>query len=379
MSRPAPLAIAPLLLPLIALICQGSPLAADEVAAGAAAGLTAGEADRFAKLALDCVGREYPNKIAHVLSSDADVRPPRELTPAFFGCFDWHSSVHGHWLLARLARRFLGAPFVPAARSALSRSLTEANVAAEVAYLEGSGRATFERPYGLAWLLQLAAELREWDDPEAKGWSAALAPLEKAAARRLADWIPKLAWPIREGEHNQTAFAFGLILDWARGAGDDAMARLVAEKSRALYGKDKECPLRYEPSGQDFLSPCVAEADLMRRVFSRELFAVWLRLFLPRLPSGKSASWLVPTVSPDRTDGKLAHLDGLNLSRAWMLEGVAAALSPRDRRRASLLAAARAHRSAGLAAVTGEHYEGGHWLGTFAVYLVSERGLAAGR
>ena len=248
-----------------------------------------------------------------------------------------------------------------------------------MAYLEGAGRATFERPYGLAWLLRLASELREWDDAEARRWSAALAPLEKAAVRRLADWIPKLAWPIREGEHNQTAFAFGLFLDWARGAGDDAVARLVADRSLALYEKDRECPLRYEPSGQDFLSPCLAEADLMRRVLPRERFAAWLSTFLPPIPSGKSASWLVPAVSPDRTDGKLAHLDGLNLSRAWMLEGVAGALPPSDGRRASLLAAARAHRNAGLEAVTGEHYEGGHWLGTFAVYLVSGSGLGPRR
>ena len=341
--------------------------------------LTAEEAGRFASLALGCVAREYPNKIAHVLASDADVKPPRELTPAFFGCFDWHSSVHGHWLLARLARTFPGAPFATAARVALDRSLTEANMAAEVKYLEGPGRASWERPYGLAWLLQLAAELREWDDPDARRWSRSLAPLEAAAATRLVEWLPKLAHPIREGEHSQTAFAFGLVLDWARAAKDEATASLVVERSKALYGRDKECPLRYEPSGQDFLSPCIAEADLMRRVYAPNLYSPWLRLFLPGIPQGRNARWLVPAFSPDRSDGKLAHLDGLNLSRAWMLEGIASALPASDGRRKAILAAAAAHRTAGVAAVTGEHYEGGHWLGTFAAYLTTGRGLAAPR
>jgi Protein of unknown function (DUF2891) len=343
-----------------------------------ASGLTAGEAGRLAKLALDCVGREYPNKIAHVLDSDADVKPPRELTPAFFGCFDWHSSVHGHWLLARLSRTFPAAPFATDARAALGRSLTEAKVAAEVKYLEGLGRATFERPYGLAWLLQLAAELREWDDPQAKEWSAAIAPLEKAAAKQFAEWVPKLSNPIREGEHNQTAFAFGLVLDSARASGDEALRKLVADRSRALHEKDRSCPLTYEPSGQDFLSPCLGEADLMRRVLPQTAYAKWLGAFLPQIPR-KDAPWLSPAVSPDRSDGKLAHLDGLNLSRAWMLEGIASALPASDPRRTALLSAAAAHRKAGLEAVTGEHYEGGHWLGTFATYLATGRGLGLSR
>jgi hypothetical protein len=340
--------------------------------------MTAGEAGRFARLALDCVGREYPNKIAHVLSSDADVKPPRELTPAFFGCFDWHSSVHGHWLLARLARTFPLAPFATEARAALGKTLTGANLAAEAKYLEGPGRASWERPYGLAWLLQLAAELREWDDPEAKAWSRSLAPLESVAVKRLAAWLPKLPYPIREGEHSQSAFAFGLVLDWARASGDRELGGLVEARSRALYEKDRACPLSYEPSGQDFLSPCLGEADLMRRVLPREAYAVWLRAFLPQIPN-QDAPWLPPAVSPDRSDGKLAHLDGLNLSRAWMLEGIASALPASDLRLPALRSAAAAHRKAGLEAVTGEHYEGGHWLGTFAAYLVTGRGLGQPR
>ena len=332
-------------------------------------------AARFAGLALDCVHREYPNKIAHVLNDDGDARPPRELTPAFFGCYDWHSSVHGHWLLARLARLYPGAETTAAARAALGKSLTAANLRREAEYRAASGREGFERPYGLAWLLQLGAELREWDDPDAQRWQSALSPVEALAAERIRDWLPKLTHPIRSGEHSQTAFAFGLILDWARTAGDTGMIDLLERRVADYYLPDYGCPLRYEPSGHDFLSPCLAEADLMRRVAAPTAFADWLRRFLPGVPTDGSAGWLEPVVVSDPTDGKLVHLDGLNLSRAWMLEGIAAGLPARDQRRPALLAAAAAHRESGLASVTGATYEGGHWLGTFATYLVTRRGL----
>lgn len=328
-------------------------------------------AARFAQLALDCVQREYPNKISHVLASDHDARPARELTPVFYGCFDWHSDVHGHWLLARLARHYPDAPFAQPARAALARSFTPDGIAAEVAYLEGPGRASFERPYGLAWLLALAAELRAWDDDEARGWSVTLAPLEQAAAARLSAWLPKLAYPIRTGEHNQTAFSFGLAWDWAIGAGDTAMQALLLEKADAFYRRDRNCPLAYEPSGEDFLSPCLAEADYMRRVLAPAEFATWLNGFLPGLPRA-AKPWLAPGIVTDRSDPKLAHIDGLNLSRAWMLLGIARGLPARDPRRIALESAAAMHAEAALPAVTGEHYEGGHWLGTFAVYLMTQ-------
>lgn len=332
-------------------------------------------AERFAGLALDCIHREYPNKIAHVMDSDEDVKPPRELTPAFYGCFDWHSAVHGHWLLVRLTRMFPHGSFTSKTRTGIARSLTPANIAREVRYLEGKGRATFERPYGLAWLLQLAAELREWDDPQAHDWSETLKPLEAAAANRLKEWLPKLSYPIREGEHAQTAFAFGLILDWARISDDSEMENLLISRINALYRKDRDCPLSYEPSGQDFLSPCIAEADLMRRVMPANEYSDWLKEFLPSIPEDGSGDWLAVGVVTDPTDGKLAHLDGLNLSRAWMLEGIASALPENDPRIAALQAGAAIHRESGLKAVTGEHYEGGHWLGSFAVYLVTQRGI----
>jgi hypothetical protein len=357
----------------------GVSLGAQAPAAGPAkAVFDAAAAARFADLALACAHQEYPNKIAHVLNGDADVRPPRELTPAFFGCYDWHSSVHGHWLLARLARLFPDAPFAPRARAALARSLTAEHLEAEARYLAAPGRTSFERPYGLAWLLQLAAELREWQDPQAQQWAAALRPLETASAARLKEWLPKLSRPIRIGEHDQTAFAFGLALDWARTAGDQAMIDLLVAKTGEFYRNDRACPLNYEPNGQDFLSACIAEADLMRRVLGPPAYADWLRAFLPQIPADGSAAWLEPVVVTDPSDPKLAHLDGLNLSRAWMLDGIVHGLPASDARRASLQAAAGRHREAGLKAVTGEHYEGGHWLGSFAVYLSSGRGLTGG-
>lgn len=338
--------------------------------------LDADTAQRFAQLALDCVHREYPNKIAHVLSSDEDVLPPRELTPAFFGCYDWHSAVHGHWLLARLARTNSDLEMAQAARDSLETSIQAEKIAVEVEYLRNPGRVSFERPYGLAWLLQLAAELREWtDDPQAQWWAFNLGPLELAAAERIGDWLPKLDYPIRIGEHAQTAFAFGLILDWARVAGETEMEELVVKKSREFYFQDRRCPLEYEPSGQDFLSPCLAEADLMRRILPPLDFGAWLGAFLPQVPIDGADDWLQPAVVSDPGDPKLAHLDGLNLSRAWMLEGIAAGLAEGDPRVDAIKATADRHRRAGLRSVTGQYYEGGHWLGSFATYLVTGRGL----
>lgn len=332
---------------------------------------------RFAELALDCIHREYPNKISHVLSSAADAKPPQALTPVFFGCYDWHSAVHGHWLLVRLCRTYPQAAFAARCRAALAESFTPEKVAAEVAYLQAEGRETFERPYGLAWLLQLAAELHEWDDPQARQWARTIEPLEQAAADRFKSWLPKLSHPVRTGEHSQTAFALGLVLDWARCRGNEQAAELVVQRARDYYLNDRGANLSFEPDGQAFLSPILAEADLMRRILRPAEFAAWLGAFLPGLSLDDSPGWLTPAVVTDRKDGHLVHLDGLNLSRAWMLEGIAAGLPPGDPRIPGLLAAARAHRRAGLAAITDQHYEGGHWLGSFAVYLATRRGHRA--
>lgn len=333
------------------------------------------QAGKLAELALACINRPYPNKIAHVFNSDKDAKTPRKLYPAFYGCYDWHSSVHGHWLLVRLSRLFPESEFSDKALKALENNLSKSKLLAEAHYLTAEGNALFERPYGLAWLLQLAMELDEWrENPQAQTFRNHIKPLEEAAAGNLKAWIPKLAYPIRTGEHSQTAFAFGLILDWARQVGDSEMEAMLTASSLKLYAEDTQCPLTYEPSGQDFLSPCLAEADLMRRVMDKDRFSLWLDTFMT-IPGPGGGDWLPVAMISDRSDGKLAHLDGLNISRAWMLEGIASHLAHHDPRTASLKAAAHSHKIAGLSAVTGEHYEGGHWLGSFATYLLSRRGI----
>jgi len=345
--------------------------------AAQAAVLNRDTARGFAALAINCVHREFPNKITHVLFSVSDVAPPHILTPAFFGCFDWHSAVHAHWLLARLARKFPQAEFATIDRSVLNIDLRPKNIAAEARYLKP--RQGFERPYGLAWLLQLDSELLDWPDADAQRWHEALRPLVAVAVAHISDWLPKLDHPIRIGEHAQTAFALGLARDWAVAAGDTRFLRLIDQRARYYYAGDIRCPLRYEPSGHDFLSPCMAEADLMRRVLSSDEFPVWLSGFLPEIPRDGSADWLKLAQVTDVTDGKLVHLDGLNLSRAWMLQGIASALPLDDPRRVSLLVEGQRHAVMGIAKVSGDHYEGGHWLASFATYLLTQRGLGTKR
>jgi hypothetical protein len=264
------------------------------------------------------------------------------------------------------------APFAADARRALAQSLTPVQIAEEVKYLAGEGRNTFERPYGLAWLLQLIAELREWDDFEARQWSAWLRPLEQAATARIAAWLPKLDYPIRSGEHNNTAFALALMLDYARITGNAEFGRLLESRARDYYLKDRNCPLSYEPSGEDFLSPCLAEADVMRRILSPGEFVHWISGFLQRV----DLEQVKPTRVSDVSDARLYHLAGLNISRAWMLEGILSKLPVADARHKRLAELASKLRQAGLESIKSEHYEGGHWLGSFAVYLVSGRGLS---
>lgn len=333
--------------------------------------------DRFAELALTCVHKEYPNIIKHMMNSEEDVKSPKLLYPAFFGCFDWHSSVHGHWLLTRIASQYPDTNHYDDIMVSLAQSFSSENIAGELAYFNRPDTGTsFERPYGLAWFLQLTAELREWDNPRAKEWLDVLLPLEAKIIDNISDWLPKLSFPIRTGEHSQTAFAFGLMLDWSVTANNLKFGELIKGTVERLYNKDVNCPLAYEPSGQDFLSPCIAQADLMRRVLPAKEFKQWLSVFLPTIPTDGSTNWVAVATVVDKSDGKLAHLDGLNLSRAWMLEGIASALGENDPRKTAILNAAMAHKISGLDSVINDmHYMGSHWLGSFATYLETQRGI----
>jgi hypothetical protein len=318
--------------------------------------------------------REYPAQVVHLLRSAEDVRPPRELTPMFYGCFDWHSAVHSHWALLRLVRHAPAASWAGPVRAELAASFTAERAGGELAYLVD--RPGFELPYGNAWLLQLGAELDEAaaaGDPEMAGWRAVMAPLIGAAGRRMFAWLARLRHPIRSGEHSQTAFAMGLALDWARQSGNQQLADLVAEQARRFHQDDRGAPLAFEPSAFDFLSPALAEADLMRRVLGPAELAMWLAGFLP------DGVDLRPVEPVDRSDGKLAHFDGLNLSRAWMMRGIALSLPDGHARRGELLVSAAQHEAAGMEGVDGRHYAGSHWLGSFAVYLLTDRGVSARR
>lgn len=328
-------------------------------------------AARCAHLVLDCIDREYPNSNLYWLDSDDDVKPPHELTPAFYGCLDWHSAVHGHWLLARLARYFPDAAFAITSQEALARSLTSEKLQGEIAHFQRLP--FFECPYGMAWLLQLVAELREWENLLAKEWLSALEPLETLVANNLYRWLQGLELPDRTGTHNQTAFALGLALDWADLTENKSFVDLVKDKAQTFYLSDRNYPLQIEPLGYDFLSPCLAEADLMRRVIPPVVFADWLTDFLTQLPVENSV-WLQPVTVMNPQNYKQSHFCGLNLSRAWMLEGIIAGLPDGDRRVPALRAAALLHRQSGLENVASEHYASNHWLGTFAVYLLTARG-----
>ncbi|HEY1250358.1 MAG TPA: DUF2891 domain-containing protein [Thermoanaerobaculia bacterium] len=339
----------------------------------AASALDTAAAERFAGLALSCVDREFPNKPEHVLESADDARVPKQFHPAFFGCYDWHSSVHGHWLLLRLLATHPEIASAARAREILDAHFTPDAIAAETRYLDQKANRAFERPYGWAWALRLAGDLavQSEADPRARAWREHFRPLEDGLVDRYVAYLPKLTHPIRTGVHPNTAFALALALDYARAAGRKDFERVLLSRSHFYYGEDRACPLAYEPSGEDFLSPCLAEADLMRRVLAPREYARWLHGFLPQLSKAKALR-LAPAVVTDPTDPKLVHLDGLNLSRAWMLRGIASGLPPKDARRAILQKAADAHAAAGLARVSSGNYEGEHWLASFATYLLTE-------
>lgn len=324
--------------------------------------LDAATASRFAAAALGHVTREYPNKMDHVLAGPGDVQGPRALHPVFFGSFDWHSCVHGWWTLFTLLRLYPDMPEAARIEALADELFTPGNVAAETAYLERPESRGFERPYGWTWLLMLAAEL---DRHEGGARARTLAPLAEAFARRFRDFLPLAAYPVRVGTHYNTAFALRLTLDYAGSMGDAALAALCRDRALLWHAQDRDCQA-WEPSQDEFLSPTLMEAALMRRALAPDAFAAWFDAFLPRLGRGEPATLLTPAGVSDRSDGKIAHLDGLNLSRAWCWREIASALSADDPRRSIALEAATVHLDAALPHVTGD-YMGEHWLASFAL------------
>jgi len=348
--------------------CGGKPAAAPV----AFPQLDSATTSTFVRLALSGIGREFPNKLDHVMNGPADVLGPRQLHPSFYGSYDWHSAVHGHWMLVRLLELRPNLPEAAEIRRVLDKDLSAPNLAREAAYFGRPGSEGFERMYGWAWALKLAEELHGWNDPDGRRWAANLQPLADSIVKRILAFLPKQAYPIRRGVHPNTAFAMAFELDYARAVGRSDLDSLLVERSRTYFGSDVDVPAAWEPDGDDFLSRSLVEADLMRRVLPAPEFARWFHAFLPGIARGEPANLLQPAKVTDRGDPGLVHLDGLNLSRAWCMRAVAAALPPSDPDRPVLLASAARQAEASLPYVASGNYLGEHWLASFAVYMLTE-------
>lgn len=313
-------------------------------------------------LPLACVLQEYPNKLGQVLGDGFDLQSPSELHPSFYGCFDWHSAVHGHWSLVKLLKDFPEIDGKEEAINKLKTTITKENIVKEVSYFHGKHNKSYERTYGWAWLLKLAEELHTWDHPVARELESNLQPLTDEIVNKYLEFLPKLVYPIRVGEHTNTAFGVSFALDYAKTIGNSELETMIKTRARDFYFADQNCPLEWEPSGFDFLSPCLEEASLMSKVLDKSEYSVWLDQFLPSL---KHQSFeLEPGKVSDRTDGKLVHLDGVNFSRAWCLKNIAHT----DDKYNHLIALANEHINYSLPSLVGDSYEGGHWLGSFAIY-----------
>lgn len=327
--------------------------------------LNLNQAKRLASLPLHCVDVEYPNKLNQTLGGEEDLQTPKALHPAFYGCFDWHSSVHGHWSLVSLLKQFPKLENNAEIKEKLLKNISKENILTEVAYFEGEYNKSYERTYGWAWLLKLAEEIHTWDDETARILESNLKPLTDLIVQKYLEFLPKLNYPIRVGEHTNTAFGLSFAYDYAKTVNQEELIRLIDKRARDFYLDDVDCPINWEPSGFDFLSPCLEEAALMKRVLPIEEYKNWLSKFLPQL-SNKSFTLSVGEVS-DRTDGKLVHLDGVNFSRAWSLNKISEDLPEYYH----LQKIANQHINSSLSNVVGDSYEGGHWLGSFAIYALN--------
>ena len=325
------------------------------------------EANRLADLPIACISREYPNKLNQTLTGDDDLLPPRDLHPSFYGCFDWHSSVHGHWSMVKLLKDFPGLEKEEEMKSLLAESLSPENIRKEIEYFQQEQNKTFERTYGWAWLLKLAGELYTWDNELARDLYQNIYPLAELISGMYIDFLPKLKYPIRVGTHTNTAFGLTFAYDYAVLVDDDSLIAGIVEKAREFYLFDSDCPFSWEPGGNDFLSPCLEEADIMRRVLDIEDYSIWLDKFIPALSDPGFS--LEPGIVTDKSDGQLAHLDGLNFSRAWCLYGIAGGVPGYKH----LSKIADEHIMHSLPGITGDHYEGGHWLASFALLALDSQ------
>ena len=325
------------------------------------------EANKLVELPLGCIQTEYPNKLGQTLENKEAMGEPHELHPAFFGCFDWHSAVHAHWSLVSLLKQFPKIERKEAIRETLKNSLSAANIEAEVEYFKRSESGSFERTYGWAWLLKLAEELKTWEDPLGQELAANLEPLTNLIVQNYIEFLPKLNYPVRVGEHANTAFGLVMAYDYALATKNEKFLEVIKKRAQEFYLKDDDCPVSWEPSGYDFLSPCLSEIDIMRRVLPKNAFSLWIDDFMPQLKK-KDFQMEVGEVS-DRTDGKLVHLDGLNYSRAWVFYGLA---SQYPEQFGHLKNLATEHVAYSFPNLVGDSYEGGHWLGTFAIYALHE-------
>ncbi|HTU16991.1 MAG TPA: DUF2891 domain-containing protein [Gemmataceae bacterium] len=329
------------------------------------------QASQFAKLALKGIQKEYPNKPGDVLNNERDVKATRAVHPTFYGSFDWHSAVHGHWMLVRLLRLFPDLLEKQAMRDVLAAHLTAKNLQAEADYFDRPNTQSFERPYGWAWLLKLAEELHTWDSADSKEWAKNLKPLTDKIIGRYLAYFPKQTYPIRSGVHPNTAFGLAFAYDYARAASHKKLRESLEKRSHDYYAGDVDAPVRWEPDGADFFSPSLMEADLMRRLLPPSQFQTWFHRFLPGIAKGEPKTLLQPAVVTDRSDPQIVHLDGLNLSRAWCMRGIASSLPADDPARKVLADSARRHADAALRHVASGDYAGEHWLASFAVYMLS--------
>ena len=323
------------------------------------------QANKLAQLPLACVEKEYPNKLHQTLGSAEDLKSPKQLHPAFYGCFDWHSAVHGHWSMVSLLKKFPNISTAKKIESLLKKNISMKNIELELDYFNGKHNKSWERTYGWAWLLKLAEELHTWDHPLARELESNLKPLTELIADRFEAFLPTLNYQIRVGEHPNTAFGMSFAHDYALAVGDLTFKNLIEQRAIEFFAKDQSCPISWEPGGFDFLSPCLQEMDIMRRVLSKKEFVLWLKRFLPQL-TRKNYDLEVGVVS-SRDDGKLVHLDGLNFSRAWCFYG----LGYQYPQYSHLINVANKHMQYSLPHVVGDSYEGGHWLGSFVIYSMN--------